>query len=40
MNSYKHPLRVGVGGPVAPVKPLCWKHCVSDARYLAAGGGH
>ncbi len=40
MNSYKHPLRVGVGGPVGSGKPLCWKHCVKRCAIPAAGGGH
>ncbi len=41
MNSYKHPLRVGVGGPVGSGKTaLLEALCKSDARYLAAGGGH
>ncbi len=40
MNFYKHPLRVGVGGPVGSGKQLCWKRCVKRCAIPAAGGGH
>ncbi len=40
MNSYKHPLRVGVGGPVGSGKTALLEALCKAMRDTAAGGGH